>query len=137
MGLFAMKLLLASALLVMFLGGCGGGTSSAPQGSAPRDCLDEWNAPENAENRAVVSKDEDYRVAEVNLLSVSHPAEGLPGDGCAFLFHTDSRFISIDGLWAGKDLRWGTWLRGSWSEEQQEATQDNASVEDDGTLESR
>jgi hypothetical protein len=132
------KLLLAGVVLAVFLAGCGGGeASSAPQGSAPRDCLGEWNAPTNAENRAVVAKDGEYRVAEVNLVSVSHPAKGLSGEGCSFLFHTDSRFISIDGLWAGKDLRWGTWLRGSWSEEQQEATQDNASVEDDGTLESR
>jgi hypothetical protein len=118
-----MKRLLAAGFLLPILGGCGG-DSAALHGSPPQDCVREWNAPSNAENRAAVAKDGEYRVAEVNRLSVSHPAEGLSGEGCAFLFHNDSRFISIDGLWAGKDLRWGDWLRGSWSEEQQEGTQD-------------
>ena len=91
----------------------------------------EWNAPANSENRATVLNDVDRPVAEVSRVYVND------SDGCALLFHDASRFVSIDGLWHGGDLRWGPCLRGSWSEAQQEGTQGNAAVLDDGKLESR
>jgi hypothetical protein len=74
--------------------------------------------------------DGEYQVAEINPVFIED------SEGCAFLFHNESRFISADGLWEGESLRWGPWLRGSWSDEQQDGTQDNAAVRDDGTLKS-
>jgi len=131
-----MKPLLIGVFLFALMAGCGGDEGFS--GSPPRDCVDEWNAPGNAENRAVVSDDGDYGAAAVGVVYVNHAAEGLSGEGCTFLFHDDSRFISVDGMWDdGASLRWGPWLRGSWSEEQQDGTQDNAAVRDDGALEGR
>jgi hypothetical protein len=97
--------------------------------------VDEWNAPGNAENRATVSEDGDYQAAEVNVVSIAHAAEGLSGEGCAFLSTTTPGSSRSTACGKGR-LRWGPRLRGSWSEEQQDGTQDNA-VRDDWTLEGR
>ena len=126
---------LLCALVAGVAAGCTGADPPAV-GSTTPDCFHAWNDTANAQNRAdVVGSDEQWRVT-VSRWIIDHPAEDLTGEGCAYFFFTDARWVSFSGAWKHDGgLRWGVppTQRGPRLPDQQ-VSQPNGSLAEDGTL---
>lgn len=114
---------------------CGGSSTKAS-----RDCFDVWNAGSNKARQSSVAGR--FTLARVNNWRAESSGGGnvnLGGqasEGCGYLFHTSTRFLSISGAWNGNAIRWDVppTIHGSWSPQQQAASADNATVDADGLL---
>ena len=118
------------------LAACGGGSAKAS-----RDCFEVWNTKLNQARQATVARR--FTVADVSRWFAEPTGGGNLGGpasvGCAYLFHTSKRYLSISGEWKGRAISWGAppTSHGSWSPQQQAAVRDNATVDADGLLSRR
>jgi hypothetical protein len=136
------KSLVATAILALAFGlaGCGGtSTNASRSANGSPDCLGAWNDASNKAGQSTVAGR--FRVANVSewhaeagggTVKLGGPAS----EGCAYLFHTSTAYLSISGVWNGKAIHWGVrpTIHGSWSARQQAAVDDNAAVDADGLL---
>jgi hypothetical protein len=59
-------------------------------------------------------------------------------EGCSYVFHTDHRFLGINGTWEDGQLRWETSRHsGAWNLERAAGTHNNAALTADGSLRER
>jgi hypothetical protein len=105
--------------------------------SIGRDCIHLWNARSNQVRQGMVAGR--FPVASVAKWRAQPAGGNVAGDaadGCGFLFHTSSRYLSISAQTDGDAVRWGVppTIRGAWSRRQQAAVHDNVSVDASGLL---
>jgi hypothetical protein len=143
------RVLLLLGLVLVVATGCGGDDDDEPLPfTGASDCFAVWNGPGNEENRARIAGEAEFDVAVVgHFAQISDFGEGADEsdvadaerEGCSYLFHTDHRYLTFSGTWAGDELRWDTpaTISGPWSPEQDANAEDNAEVAADGTLQKR
>jgi hypothetical protein len=139
------KSLVAIGLLAVAisLAGCGGTSSKISRSSnGSRDCFGVWNDASNKAGQSTVAGR--FSIANVSewraeagggTVNLGGPAS----EGCGYLFHTSTAYLTISGVWNGKAIRWGVPppIHGSWSAQQQAAVSNNAAVDADGLLSRR
>jgi len=151
---FAIGATLAVAAMVG-LAACGGGSTKAA-----RNCFEIWNGHSNkdlqgrvADRFASASVTNWSAQASTSAITESWtaspgttaplPASGNVGrrasHGCGYLFHTSTQFVSYSAELRGRTIRWNVppAIHGSWSRRQQAVARDNATVDDEGLLNSR
>jgi hypothetical protein len=66
----------------------------------------------------------------------SASTSGVLNQGCSYIFHNSVRYLSITNRWEHMTFRWDRRpsSRGSWSGEQQQTVDDNATVDARGLL---
>jgi hypothetical protein len=137
------------------LAGCGGGSHKAA-----RNCFEIWNGSSNkvlqgrvAHRFASASVSNWSAQASASAITESWTASsgttppspssgnvgGRASHGCGYLFHTSKRFVSYSAELRGDTVRWNVppAIHGSWSRPQQAVARDNATVDDEGLLNSR
>lgn len=142
------------ALLALLVAGCGSSensdrrtpeaiSESVPAASPGRDCLTQWNASTNAENRARLVET-GYRIGGVSEWLSEAASEGSSEEGagegtsgCSYLFHDDELYVSLSGHWEDEYFvrdRDQT-QTGAWSPEQEAVGYSSSHlIEPDGTV---
>jgi hypothetical protein len=125
-----------TAALALGLAACGG----SPKKAGGQDCFDVWNANSNRSRQTTVAGR--FTIAGVSLWQAQASNGNVGGPavhGCGYLFHDATRYLSISAERKGSAIRWGAppTIRGTWSAEQQAATDDNAALDGAGLLSRR
>jgi len=105
-------------------------------------CFIAWNAHGNERNRADLAG-RGFTIGSVERsFTVGDPASGgspHKGEGCGYLFHSPTRFVSYTGDWHGDTLIWSNTegMHGRWTAAQQRTQRDNVRVAADGRVAKR
>jgi hypothetical protein len=111
------------------LTGCGGSSTTAS-----RDCFEVWNDASNkAGQLSVAGRFSVASVSEWHAEPTGSGTANLGGpesQGCAYLFHSSKRYLSISGEWRRDTIQWGLppSINGSWSQEHVKAARKRTPV---------
>ena len=131
----------SSALLIGFLtymltAGSRAEPSLSSGGGTSAECVQVWNSAENAAQRASVAALGSGWKVMVTISHIDHTRSGLTGEGCGYMFFSDTDWMSVQGSWVSDgSFRWNTLptLRGPRTPEQT-AFESNGFLDADGLL---
>src|ERR1051326_7635925 len=126
--------------ILALLGVTGCGSHQTPRSVVrSHDCFVAWNAGGNERNRTDLAS-RGFTIGSVERSTTfGDPAQGgkpHESQGCGYLFHSTTRFVSYTADWRGDTLLWTNFegMRGRWTAEQQRTQPDDVRVISDGRI---